>query len=888
MRRGIVVLLVGVAACAVAVTASAQVNIDRDEAIELFNQEILPGLGVTGDYIAFAYYVPLRPGDELGPYAPDPVPSGVSLPHVVPYDLGNQMWFFWVDRAPLARYSHPTTFVLSDAFDGSHVAYDEAWWPVLNGRSLWTDKADYWDIENWSAAYLSSIQGDYGDAPEDKDTYYPGPTVLGEFPTLYDPGSPPGDYIVHRFPRDVVFLGDVTEGDTATDDPDARIVNEDVDDGVILAPLIPCTEETLRFEVTVQPDADHDNQYYFNLLIDWDRNGRWEGYSVCAPTEHFPDGIAPEWAIRNLRLDEAPDYVGPGFHGEIETPVFLAGPETEDLWMRATISTRPVDETVHVPVELDGPGWDGSGYFLYGETEDYGPKEPAVVVTPPSWTPAPPPTAPGQKVQCALVVNGWGEDESGYDDFMTDTQGMTSIFRAAGDRVVALGPGGDVTSSLGVTVWTIATPQAIEDAVKSFVQCNCCRELVVYITCHGSPNTLWIGGQPLTDTRLAAILSLFPGDVYVLIDACYSGSFIPRLSELDNARKVKTATNGEEYGWFDRDGPFDPNPWDEGSEWTSGYREDLEELLDPENYETRVAVSAEEQDLPEKFVLLNKAYESAVEKDDGAIEGATHPQNWHREEEPPQDVELDFGDAPDPTYPTFLASDGARHVIVSRYYLGYSIDPESDGQPTALADGDDQAGWDDEDGVTFSGGLVTGSVASIVVVASSVGFLDAWIDFNRDGDWADPGEQIFAGQALSQGSNTLSFTVPGNAQGGDTYARFRFSSCGGLSYVGGATDGEVEDYTVGIEEGWVIECIELLARNSADEYKMEGWYQKYIIQFSSNRKAFFEQEIDIYMDSPWVSSEMRRCGLDLWVLWHRSGNAERNRLANLFWEFYEE
>ena len=51
-------------------------------------------------------------------------------------------------------------------------------------------------------------------------------------------------------------------------------------------------------------------------------------------------------------------------------------------------------------------------------------------------------------------------------------------------------------------------------------------------------------------------------------------------------------------------------------------------------------------------------------------------------------------------YPTLLASNGARHVIVSGVQLGAAIDAEGNGQPNATATGDDTAGTpDDEDGV---------------------------------------------------------------------------------------------------------------------------------------------------------------------------------------------
>jgi len=67
------------------------------------------------------------------------------------------------------------------------------------------------------------------------------------------------------------------------------------------------------------------------------------------------------------------------------------------------------------------------------------------------------------------------------------------------------------------------------------------------------------------------------------------------------------------------------------------------------------------------------------------------------------------------------------------------------------------------------------------------------MDFNSDGDWADAGEQIST-YALMPGINALTPAVPAGAAVGPALARFRFSSGGGLSYTGAATDGEVEDY----------------------------------------------------------------------------------------------
>lgn len=170
----------------------------------------------------------------------------------------------------------------------------------------------------------------------------------------------------------------------------------------------------------------------------------------------------------------------------------------------------------------------------------------------------------------------------------------------------------------------------------------------------------------------------------------------------------------------------------------------------------------------------------------------------------PAEERLDFGDAPDPKYPTLRASNGARHVLGSALRLGNQVDAEADGQPTANADGDDlnpPAGVDDEDGVAFISPLIPGMKAIVRVTAPAGGKLDAWVDFGADGSWAEAGDQVFASVALNPGVNDLKFAVPAGAfptQAVTTFSRFRLSSAGGLSYVGAARDGEVEDNRVEI------------------------------------------------------------------------------------------
>src|SRR5205823_5576492 len=162
-------------------------------------------------------------------------------------------------------------------------------------------------------------------------------------------------------------------------------------------------------------------------------------------------------------------------------------------------------------------------------------------------------------------------------------------------------------------------------------------------------------------------------------------------------------------------------------------------------------------------------------------------------------VQIDFGDAPDSLgYPTLMIFNGARHRLVPGIYLGTRIDFEPDGQPDPNATGDDLNGINDDDGVKFTTPLLVGQMAKVDLIASINGLLDAWVDFDANGSWADPGEQIFASQPLTAGTNHLSFPVPTAAVPSNTFARFRFSTAGHLSFDGPAADGEVEDYQVTI------------------------------------------------------------------------------------------
>ena len=151
----------------------------------------------------------------------------------------------------------------------------------------------------------------------------------------------------------------------------------------------------------------------------------------------------------------------------------------------------------------------------------------------------------------------------------------------------------------------------------------------------------------------------------------------------------------------------------------------------------------------------------------------------------------DWGDAP--------ASYGSpRHDIVAGYQLGASITAETGGYNNATANAD--AG---DDGVTIGTLRITNTATVSVAVNGASGRLQAWFDWNHDGDFLDPGEQVATNIADNGAGDTnaatgtigLSFTVPAAAVLGQTFSRFRWSTQTGLdpSAITGH-DGEVEDY----------------------------------------------------------------------------------------------
>ena len=147
----------------------------------------------------------------------------------------------------------------------------------------------------------------------------------------------------------------------------------------------------------------------------------------------------------------------------------------------------------------------------------------------------------------------------------------------------------------------------------------------------------------------------------------------------------------------------------------------------------------------------------------------------------PVSSEADYGDAP--------SSYGSMCYYINDNNptrLGNSVDGESSANTSGDAQGDDNDGIDDEDGVTFANpsGLTAGASESVTVSWSSNdndSYISGWIDFNNNGTF-DADEKVIddfkqgAFNNTSTGSETFVFDVPADAVCGLTFARFIITS----------------------------------------------------------------------------------------------------------------
>jgi hypothetical protein len=127
---------------------------------------------------------------------------------------------------------------------------------------------------------------------------------------------------------------------------------------------------------------------------------------------------------------------------------------------------------------------------------------------------------------------------------------------------------------------------------------------------------------------------------------------------------------------------------------------------------------------------------------DDAVTAAKTDSKASRSPTPVRDL-FDFGDAPDPDYPTKLASDGARHRDVTRAWFGSKADGEVDAYEQA--DFQMQSGDRTDDGLLGAAPLEFGVTNNDWDGPLYVNML---MDLNDDRDWDDAGEWVLQNMEL--------------------------------------------------------------------------------------------------------------------------------------------
>ena len=169
-------------------------------------------------------------------------------------------------------------------------------------------------------------------------------------------------------------------------------------------------------------------------------------------------------------------------------------------------------------------------------------------------------------------------------------------------------------------------------------------------------------------------------------------------------------------------------------------------------------------------------------------------------------IEEDFGDAPfdataAPGYGNPIHVIDPSDPVVQ---LGATNTAETEsGNDTVLDAGDD--GITIGTGAAFEGVTLQGLVESATITATITngttdnGLLQAFFDWNGDGDFDDAGEQPIVDLSAAPSDGTLTFTVtpPAETVAGPSFARFRWATSS-VGFQDPAGNGEVEDYRINL------------------------------------------------------------------------------------------
>jgi uncharacterized repeat protein (TIGR01451 family) len=169
-------------------------------------------------------------------------------------------------------------------------------------------------------------------------------------------------------------------------------------------------------------------------------------------------------------------------------------------------------------------------------------------------------------------------------------------------------------------------------------------------------------------------------------------------------------------------------------------------------------------------------------------------------------ITVPISNTPTHDYGDFNSFPLASSLASASLRMGTLSDADASAPLNPAASGDDLNNTDDEDGIAVPINVVPTYQGRIVVkvtnTTGSPAHLNAWLDFDRDGDPLDVGEQIATNVSIASGrtnsNETITFTTPANASVGFAVVRLRLTSIASPTPAGPVGIGEVEDHPVNI------------------------------------------------------------------------------------------
>jgi hypothetical protein len=247
----------------------------------------------------------------------------------------------------------------------------------------------------------------------------------------------------------------------------------------------------------------------------------------------------------------------------------------------------------------------------------------------------------------ALVINTVSNGEFGEADAAADVKNMLRFLDENNFESTYLGPANDTNprrsgepfDSNSLDPWRVWLQTGAEEM-------NPRDTLVVYISGHGLENHVVGSGGVIGSEDLGSDLSGFKPcvDIIVIIDSNKSGSFIDELEDVADLNMTATDATRPSYSdiefaeflwespvavlWF-----CDPNPLDEGSEYTSSLIAGWEEIkADPAKMEM-INQRVQDEDITFMGALLTGSWNEGIKFDPSAQRGESIPQVSYGSEE---------------------------------------------------------------------------------------------------------------------------------------------------------------------------------------------------------------------------------------------------------------